>query len=286
MDTVMSFDQERANRFMYLCRAVDEQIAERYDQGPDGTMKTPTHLSTGQEASAVGVMMALPKSAHVFSTHRNHAHYLAKGGNLDAMIAEIHGKATGCLGGRGGSMHLADESVGFMGGFPIVGDAISLATGSALAAKFDGSDRVTAVFFGDGAVESGQLWESMNFAQTHSLKLLYVCENNGLATATPISDRQPNDFIWTLVSLLNKGDRDSTGNVETICDKAKALLSSLPAFIEIKVTRYREHVGPGWTGDARAWASDFGSHPDIDRLIAQAFERAEGAPWPEVSFDL
>lgn len=281
------FDQERANRLMYLCRAVDEQIAERYDQGPDGTMKTPTHLSTGQEASAVGVMMALPEDAHVFSTHRNHAHYLAKGGDLDAMIAEIHGKATGCLGGRGGSMHLADESVGFMGGFPIVGDAISLATGSAMAAQLNGSNRITLVFFGDGGVESGQLWESMNFARTHNLQLLYVCENNGLATATPLTERQPTENIWVRVSsAIGHGNKDTTGSVESIYGKAKTLLDSLPAFLEVTVHRYREHVGPRWTGDARAWASDLGGYSDIDEQINQAFEKAEAAPWPEVSFAL
>ena len=279
------FDQEKANRLIYLCRAVDEQIAEHYNQGPDGLMKTPTHLSTGQEASAVGVMMALPKSAHVFSTHRNHAHYLAKGGNLDAMVAEIHGKSTGCLGGRGGSMHLADESVGFMGGFPIVGDAISLATGSALAAKLDGSDRVTVVFFGDGATESGQLWESMNFAVTHELQLLYVCENNGLATATPRSARQPSTPIHFRVGTVLPTSRVWIETPENVYISTTDLLRFLPGFLETYPTRYREHVGPGWTDGIPPFMdwSVAGNYPEIDHLIKQAFEKAEAAPWPEVA---
>jgi pyruvate dehydrogenase E1 component alpha subunit len=290
----MKFDQEKANRLIYLCRQVDEGIVARYDQGPDGKMKTPTHLSTGQEAVAVGVIMALPSGAHVFSTHRNHAHYLAKGGDLDAMIAEIYGKATGCCGGRGGSMHLIDESAGFMGGYPIVGDAISLATGSALAAKLDDSQRVTVVFFGDGAVESGQLWESFNFARAHDLHLLYVCENNGLATQTPIEERQPDGLIWQRVfSAVGTANREITGNVGAIHSKTLDLLGKLPAFLEVPTVRYRQHVGPryAWEG-GRPLQSDIEqqmgrdplkglSYPDIDERVAAAFERAEAAPWPE-----
>ncbi len=269
---------------MSLCRQVDETIAARYDQGPEGKMKTPTHLSTGQEASAVGVMMALPEDAHIFSSHRNHAHYLAKGGDVDAMVAEIYGKATGCLGGRGGSMHLADESVGFMGGFPIVGDSISLATGSALAAKFAGSERVTVVFFGDGAVESGQLWESMNFARTKGLKLLYVCENNGLATQTALTERQPNENIWQRVSsMIGHGSRDTSGSPESIHGKTLALLVSLPAFLEVRVERWREHVGPRWTDGSEGIIDvGFPPYPEIERQVKNAFAKAEAAPWPEV----
>ena len=104
----MSFDFERAYRMMYLIRRTEEEIVEQYQKYEK--MRCPTHLSIGQESAAVGVMMALETDDHAYSTHRSHAHYLAKGGDLDAMIAELHGKATGCTGGWGGSMHLADES--------------------------------------------------------------------------------------------------------------------------------------------------------------------------------
>ena len=116
----MGFDYTEAYRLMYLIRCTEEEIASRYQEFEK--MRCPTHLSIGQESAAVGVMMALRPDDHVYSTHRCHAHYLAKGGDLGAMIAELHGKATGCAGGWGGSMHLIDESVGFMGAMPVVGD--------------------------------------------------------------------------------------------------------------------------------------------------------------------
>ena len=244
----MTFDQDRANRLLYLCRRTDEEIAVRYGGfGADyNPMQTPVHLSIGQEGAAVGVIMALPEGSHVFASHRNHAAYLAKGSDLDAMIAELYGRATGCCGGRGGSMHLVDEAVGFMGGFPIVGDAISLATGSALAAKLDGSDRTTAVFFGDAAVESGQLWESMNFAMLHGLRLLYVCENNGLATQTPISQRQPPSSIrYRVGRAVNLTHLADGSDVAVVYTRTGELLENLPAFLEVSVYRWKEHVGPG-----------------------------------------
>ena len=153
----MTLDTTAAYKKMYLCRRVDEEIAQRYGGygAAHNPMQTPVHLSLGQESCAVGVIMALPPSAHVYASHRCHAAYLAKGGNLDAMIAELYGKTTGCCGGRGGSMHLRDEEAGFMGAYPIVGDALSISTGSAMAAKMDAKGRVTCVIFGDAAMESG-----------------------------------------------------------------------------------------------------------------------------------
>lgn len=276
---------QEANERLYLCRRVDEAIAARYDQGPDGPMQTPTHLSIGQEASAVGVCLALPQGSHVFASHRNHAVYLAMGGDLDAMIAELYGKATGCTQGRGGSMHLVDESVGFMGGYPIVGDAISLATGSALAAKLEGSDRVTAVFFGDGAVESGQFWESLNFAATHRLRLLYVCENNALATQTWIGNRQPVETpIHHRVSGFLKSTFAKGNDVEDVYLQAEYGLQHLPAFVEVYVHRLREHVGPNEDWDWREREPDTvgvpepETYPEIDRRIEEAFAKAEAAP--------
>ena len=157
----MNFDYEQAYRLMYLIRCTEEGIIERYQELEK--MRGPTHLSIGQESAAVGTMMALDPNDHIYSTHRSHAHYLAKGGDLDAMIAELHGKATGCTGGWGGSMHLVDESAGMMGAMPVVGDYVSMAIGSAIAFKLDGTDRVAVAFFGDSAVETGQFWEAANY---------------------------------------------------------------------------------------------------------------------------
>ena len=152
---MQSLDLLEAYRRMYLIRHVEEEIVRHY---PEGKMRTPVHLSIGQESAAVGVMMALQPDDHVYSTHRCHAHYLAKGGDLDAMIAEFYGKATGCAGGWGGSMHLIDEKVGFMGTSAIVGSSIALAVGSALAFKLSGSGQVAVAFFGDAALETGVLY--------------------------------------------------------------------------------------------------------------------------------
>ena len=198
-DVILDFDYFEAYRLMYLIRCTEETIIERYHR--DQLMRCPTHLSIGQESATVGAMMALNLNDHVYSCHRSHAHYLAKGGDLNAMISELHGKATGCAGGWGGSMHLCDESVGFMGATPVVGDGISMAVGSALAFKLDGSSNVAVTYFGDSAVETGQFWEAANFSALHKLPVLFICENNGYATATPISERQPPTPIY--LSLIH-----------------------------------------------------------------------------------
>ena len=220
----MSFDYQKAYQLMHLIRCTEEEIAEQYQKFEK--MRCPTHLSIGQESAAVGVMMALEKDDHVYSTHRSHAHYLAKGGDIDAMIAELHGKATGCTGGWGGSMHLVDESVGFMGAMPIVGDYVSLAIGSAMAFKLDGSGRMAVAFFGDSTVETGQFWEAVNFAALHRLPVMFICENNQYATATHISQRQPatpiservRPFMWSI------GVDDD--NMPEIWSAAKVVLTS------------------------------------------------------------
>jgi pyruvate dehydrogenase E1 component alpha subunit len=146
------------------------------------------HLSIGQEAIAVGVCEALKVSDKVYSTHRCHAHYLAKGGDLKRMMAEIYGKEAGCIGGRGGSMHLTDPAKGMMASIPIVSSSIPIAVGSALADKRMGTGKVTVAFFGDASIEEGVFHESANFASLHSLPVIFVCENNLYMEYTPISD--------------------------------------------------------------------------------------------------
>ena len=166
----------------------EEEIAARYSEWK---MRCPTHLSIGQEAVAAAVGKVLRRDDFAVSGHRAHAHYLGKGGNLPAMIAELYGKATGCSRGRGGSMHLIDLSVGFEGSTAIVANSIPVGVGLALAAKLKNTGQVSCIFFGDGAVEEGVFYESVNFAAVKKLPVLFLCENNLYSVYTPLHIRQP-----------------------------------------------------------------------------------------------
>jgi TPP-dependent pyruvate/acetoin dehydrogenase alpha subunit len=301
----VTFDYQEAYRLMYLIRRTEEEISSRYRA--EELMKCPTHLSIGQESAAVGVMMALEADDHVYSTHRCHAHYLAKGGDVDAMIAELHGKETGCTKGWGGSMHLVDESVGFMGAMPIVGDYSSLAIGSAMAFKMDGSGRVAVAFFGDSAVETGQFWEAANFAALHKLPIMFICENNYYATATHISERQPNTPIHNRVRAFMPSAHVNGDRVQEVWAAATECRKSGPGFLEIETYRYREHVGPDYDWDlGYRTKEEVNEHMSRDSLpkvresignesaslieerclemITGAFERAKAAPWPKSSW--
>ena len=173
---------------MVRIRQIEEAIADHYSEQE---MRCPVHLSIGQEGAAVGVCAALRSSDMAMSGHRSHAHYLAKGGNLLAMIAEIYGRQTGCSGGRGGSMHLVDLAAGFMGAVPIVGSTIPIATGLAFAERQKGGSRLTVAFLGEAATEEGVFHESANFASLHQLPIVYVCENNLYSVYSPMQVRQP-----------------------------------------------------------------------------------------------
>lgn len=291
---------------MHLIRRTEEEIVERYHR--DEKMRCPTHLSIGQESAAVGVMMALDPEDHIYSTHRSHAHYLAKGGDLNAMIAELHGKSTGCTGGWGGSMHLVDEAVGMMGAMPVVGDYISMAIGSAIAFKLDGTGRVAVAFFGDSAVETGQFWEAANYASLHRLPIMFVCENNFYATSTHISQRQPPSPIFERVKGFMWSQQVNDENIEETWGAAKQCRDEHPGFLEVVTYRYREHVGPNYDWDLgyRSEAEVI-EHMDQDplprvrsklseetatkiedesnRKVAAAFYAADVAPWPNVNFN-
>jgi TPP-dependent pyruvate/acetoin dehydrogenase alpha subunit len=144
------------------------------------------HVSIGEEASATGVCAALRKTDRITSNHRGHGHLLAKGGQLDRMMAELFGKRTGYCKGKGGSMHIVDYSLGILGANGIVGGGLPIATGSALAAVITGKDDVTACFFGDGASNEGTFHESLNIAAVWKLPVVFVCENNGYGEFTPM----------------------------------------------------------------------------------------------------
>ena len=173
---------------MRRIRHVEMEIAKRYGEGK---MRCPTHLSIGQEAVSAAVGLALERSDLAVSGHRAHAHYLAKGGSLPAMVAEIYGKIGGCSRGKGGSMHLIDESVGFMGSTAIVAGTIPVGVGLAYGMKCQGTDQVSCVFHGDAAVEAGVFFESVNFAAIKKLPVLFICENNLYSVYSPLSVRQP-----------------------------------------------------------------------------------------------
>ncbi len=234
---------------MVRIRAVEEGIVDRYSEQE---MRCPVHLSIGQEAAAVGVGAALRKSDLAYSTHRCHAHYLAKGGDLKSMLSEIYGKDNGCVGGRGGSMHLMDNSVGFVASIPIVSSSIPLAVGSALSDKIDGSDRASVAFFGDAAVEEGVFHESANFAAVKKLPVLFACENNLYSVYTPLRERQPDRPLYELAAAHGLKTIHCDGNdvdaVKECADEALAYLrgGNGPVFLQMDTYRWREHCGPNY----------------------------------------
>ena len=235
---------------MLRIRLVEESIANKYSEQK---MRCPTHLSIGQEAIAVGVCANLTSQDQVLSTHRAHAHYLAKGGCLNSMMAEIYGKASGCSKGMGGSMHLIDTSVGFMGSTAIVGNTIPVAVGLALEKKLTRKKSIACVFFGDGATEEGAFYESVNFAIIHSLPILFICENNLYSVYSGLEVRQPVDRkIYKMVSAMGISAQHGNGNdVEEVARKVKhaktmILKSGGPQFLEFDTYRWREHCGPNF----------------------------------------
>lgn len=235
---------------MLRIRLVEESIANKYSEQK---MRCPTHLSIGQEAIAVGVCANLTSQDQVLSTHRAHAHYLAKGGCLNSMMAEIYGKASGCSKGMGGSMHLIDTSVGFMGSTAIVGNTIPVAVGLALEKKLTRKKSIACVFFGDGATEEGAFYESVNFAIIHSLPILFICENNLYSVYSGLEVRQPVDRkIYKMVRAMGISAQHANGNdVEEVARKVKhaktmILKSGGPQFLEFDTYRWREHCGPNF----------------------------------------
>lgn len=234
---------------MVLIRKVEEKIIALY---PEQEIRCPTHLSIGQEAIASGVCVALKREDYVLSTHRCHSHYLAKGGDLKQMFAELYGKVTGCAKGKGGSMHLVDTEQGMLGASALVGGTIPLAAGVALASKFQKKGAVAVAFFGDAATEQGVFHESLNFAALKKLPLLFVCENNFFATHTPLSERQAVDNISERGEIYNiPGYRLDGTRVIEIYEAAKQAVERArrgegPTLLECRAYRWREHVGPNY----------------------------------------
>tara|TARA_Y100000748_G_scaffold106206_1_gene88728 strand:- start:3289 stop:4281 length:993 start_codon:yes stop_codon:yes gene_type:complete len=232
---------------MFRIRRVEETISEKYSEQE---MRCPMHLSIGQESVAVGVCHSLETDDVVFSNHRAHAHYLAKGGSLNELISELYGKQSGCSGGRGGSMHLISKDVGFHGSTPIVGGTVPIAVGAAWSFKLQNNNNISVVFLGDGCFEEGVIHESLNFAALYKLPVLFVLENNLYSVYTPLSERQPNREITDIVSAhgINavKADGMDILSVKECADSSinKIKSGDGPQFIEFSVYRWMEHCGP------------------------------------------
>lgn len=232
---------------MHRIRAIEEEIARRY---PEGEMRCPVHLSIGQEAIPAAFAECIRTSDFAVSTHRGHANYLAKGGDLNAMIAEIYGKTTGCSKGKGGSMHLIDLSVNFMGTSAIVGNSIPIGVGLALSAQMKDTDQISCIFLGDGATEEGVFYESMNFAVVRKLPVLFICENNLYSVYSPLSVRQPQGrSIVKMVEAM--GVKVASGEGADIFLTHRIMQDAVaevragggPQFLEFSTYRWREHCG-------------------------------------------
>ena len=252
LSAVGSLDPKRQidlYRQMLRIRLIEEAIADHY---AEGEMRCPVHLSIGQEAIAVGACAALETSDKVYSTHRCHAHYLAKGGDLKRMMAEICGKAAGCVGGRGGSMHLMDIPKGVMASIPIVSSSIPVAVGSALADKRMRNGKVTVAFFGDASVEEGVFHESANFASLHKLPVIFLCENNLYSVYTRIDERQPNRPLTELAKAHGMHAAHGDGNDLDECHRLsvqaveRARNDQGPTLLVLDTYRWREHCGPAF----------------------------------------
>lgn len=227
-------------------RAAEEKIGDEFGKS---VIKCPCHLVIGQEAPAIGVADHIRPHDRVFGAHRSHAHFLALGGSLHQLLAEVLGKNTGCSKGMGGSMHLLDREHNFFGSVPIVGATIPIATGAALAAQLDGKKAIAVSYLGDGATEEGVFHESLNFASVFKLPVIYVVENNLFSSHLHISLRQPFDSICRFAEAHGVAWQRVDGNDITAISRAagSAIASARegegPQLIEAVTYRWRGHVG-------------------------------------------
>lgn len=300
-------DIERIYRSLRQIRRAEEEVARIY---PTDKIKSPVHLSIGQESVAVGVCDVLTRADAVSGTYRGHASYLAKGAPLSGMLAEMFGKATGAARGKGGSMHLVEPKLNVLGSSAVVGTTIPIATGWALAQKLRKTGNVVAAFFGDGATEEGCFYESLNFAALHKLPILFVCENNGFAIYTSLAKRWASERLCERVATYGMPThRVEDGDVFKIRDFAAKAVAGMrtgggPAFLECLTYRWREHVGPNedfdlghrHKDDMAPWVEndhveavgrmlDAKTRAKLDRSvekeIADAVAFAESSPFPK-----
>ena len=307
-------DKKKLFTDLFYIRSVEKKIEEKYHEGK---MRCPTHLSLGQEGISAVFANLANKKDYAISTHRPHAHYLAKGGNLTRMICELYGKVNGCSKGRGGSMHLIDTSVGFMGTSGVVATGIPNAVGYAYGLKCKGNNKIVVCVFGDGAVEEGVVHESLNLARVLDVPVLFVVENNLFSSHMHISLRQPSDSTARFAKAHSIPFEVVDGNnVAAVADAAGHLIDQArrgegPGFLEAVTFRWLGHVD--WREDvdvgvkrsaktlaewrardpvsrleqalvaAGQWSSDQSEviRSEIQKNIVDAWESAMADPWPE-----
>lgn len=296
-------NSEHLYKQLYLIRKAEDVICELYF---DNDMKTPMHMSRGEEAIPVSVVNALRDSGQYCGTYRTHALYLAVSGDIDGFFAELYGKQAGCTGGRGGSMHLFSPESGLICTTAIVATNIPVAIGAAFANKTQHNDKWVAAFFGDGAVDEGAFWESLNVASLMSLPILFIYEDNGYAVHSPAKDRHGYKSILKIIEQFDcEVYNEESNNVEAMSDVVKTAISEPgPAFIRFPCYRYLEHVGT---------CEDFGPYrqreekdewiikdpialqrnrlpcpvatlieQSIDAAVNQAVKRAQALPFPNL----
>jgi len=248
-------------------RLVEEKVIELY---PSDKIQSPVHLSIGQEAVAVGVCEALRPEDAVYITYRGHAFYMAKGGPLPELMAELYGRRNGVSGGKAGSMHLAAPQVGVMGASAVVGSTISVAVGGAMANRILKKPGLSVVCFGDGATEQGTYHESLNLASLYGLPALFLCENNGLAVHASLAERQSYRILEHARSYgietvrIDEGwDFLKIGDVtRQVTDAMRA--DGRPRVMEVMTCRYKEHVGPG-----EDFAAGYRSQAEVEAWMAK-----------------
>jgi TPP-dependent pyruvate/acetoin dehydrogenase alpha subunit len=307
---------ERLYKKMLLIREVEQEIVDTYFTD---VIKSPVHLSIGQEAVAVAACDPLNHDDLISNTYRCHATYLAKGGDLNAMMAELYGKRDGCAAGKAGSMHLVDMAQGVLGSSAVVGTTIPVAVGYALAlqreAEKTGKQRVIVAMFGDGATEEGCFSESINFAALHRLPILFLCENNGLAIHTPLEKRWSTKHLCARVATYGipaHAIRDQ--DIFTMHAWVNQTLADIrqgrgAAFLECDTYRWMEHVGPlndhdacyrsqeefeQWRardqlvrlGDLLDREQRQGIEKEVQQMIAHAVEFAKNSTFPATEQEL
>jgi pyruvate dehydrogenase E1 component alpha subunit len=244
---IKGLDRETLHNIYYqmlLVRRFEEKSAEAYSMGKIGGF---CHLYIGQEAVAIGALSAIRQDDYVMTSYRDHGHALAKGMSPDSVMAELYGKATGCSKGKGGSMHMFDKSVNFLGGHAIVGGQIPLATGVAFASKYQGTDRVSLVFFGEAAVNQGAFHESLNMAQLWKLPCVYICENNQYGMGTSLERAMSLQDI-SKKALGYKLAGESVDGMDVLAVREatqraveRARKESLPTLLEVRTYRFMGH---------------------------------------------
>jgi pyruvate dehydrogenase E1 component alpha subunit len=268
---------------MIAIRATEDRLGRMVE---DGDIVCPVHLAIGQEAVPVGVSHHLGADDRVFGAHRSHGHYLALGGDVYRLIAETLGRADGCSGGMGGSMHLYAPEIGFMGSVPIVAATVPVAVGAALAALKDGNGAVAVSYFGDGAVEEGVVHESLNLASHMKLPVVFVCENNLYASHMDIAQRQPNDRTARFAEAAGIDAHVIDGNsVTDVAAAAGSLIETAregggPGYLEAVTYRWRGHVGPDENIDvglrrSRSELEAWKARDPVSRLAAALVARGD-----------